>query len=96
MVVGTARTGYSAEQIIAFLCEVEVRLGHGQKTGQVCPQLGICEQTYFRWRKEDGGLKVSRTRRLKDLQRDNSRLKKAIADRILDKLILREALEGNF
>jgi transposase-like protein len=91
-----ARKGYTAEQIIGFLREAEVRLGHGQKTGEVCRELGISEQTYYRWRKEYGGLKVSQARRLKDLERENSRLKKAAAELTLDKLILKEALEGNF
>lgn len=91
-----ARKGYSAEQIIGILREAEVRLGSGQKTGQICRELGISEQTYYRWRREYGGLKVSQARRLKDLERENSRLKKAVADLTLDKLILKEALEGNF
>lgn len=62
-----ARKGYTAEQIIAILGEAEVRLGHGQKTGQICRELGISEQTYYRWRREYGGLKVSQARRLNDL-----------------------------
>jgi putative transposase len=91
-----ARKGFTAEQIIGMLREAEVRLGHGQKAGQVCRELGISEQTFYRWRKEYGGLKVSQAKRLKDLERENSRLKKAVADLTLDKLILKEALEGNF
>ncbi len=59
-------------------------------------ELGITEQTYYRWRKEYGGMKVSQARRLKELEQENSRLKRAVADLTLDKLILREALEGNY
>jgi len=91
-----ARKGYTAEQIIGMLREAEVRRGNGQKTGQVCRELGISDQTYYRWRKEFGGLKVTQARRLKDMERENSRLKKAVAELTLDKLILKEALEGNF
>ena len=64
--------------------------------GQICRQQGIAEQTYYRWRKEYGGLKVSQAKRMKDLERENSRLKKAVADLTLDKLVLKEALEGNY
>ena len=91
-----ARKGYTAEQIIGMLREAEVRRGNGQKTGQVCRELDISDQTYYRWRKEFGGLKVTQARRLKDMERENSRLKKAVAELTLDKLILKEALEGNF
>ena len=58
--------------------------------------MGIAEQTYYRWRKEYGGLKVSQAKRMKDLERENQRLKKAVADLTLDKLVLKEALEGNY
>jgi len=64
--------------------------------GQVSRALGITEQTYYRWRKEYGGLKVSQAKRLKELERENSRLRKAVSDLTLDKLILKEALEGNY
>ena len=63
---------------------------------EVSRELGVTEQTYYRWRKEYGGLKVSQARRLKELERENSRLKKAVADLTLDKVILKEALEGNY
>lgn len=91
-----ARKRYWAEQIIGKLREAEILLAKGQTVGQVSRALGITEQTYYRWRKEYGGLKVSQARRLKELERENSRLRKAVSDLTLDKLILKEALEGNF
>ena len=91
-----ARRRYSAEQIIGKLREAEILLAKGQKVGQVSRALGITEQTYYRWRKEYGGLKVSQAKRLKELERENARLRKAVSDLTLDKLILKEALEGNY
>jgi putative transposase len=91
-----SRKRFTAEQIIAKLREVEVALSQGMSVGQICRQQGIAEQTYYRWRKEYGGLKVSQAKRMKDLERENTRLKKAVADLTLDKLILKEALEGNY
>jgi putative transposase len=66
------------------------------KVGEICRKLEVSEQSYYRWRREYGGLKTSQARRMKDLERENSRLKKAVADLTLDKLVLREALEGNY
>jgi transposase-like protein len=63
---------------------------------QICRDLGIAEQTYYRWRKEYGGMKVTQAKRLKDLEKENTRLKRAVAELTLDKLILSEALEGNY
>ena len=91
-----SRKRYTAEQIIALLREAEVSLSQGQTVGQVCRTLGISEQSYYRWRKEYGGLKVDQAKRLKDLERENNRLRKAVSDLTLDKLILKEALEGNY
>jgi transposase-like protein len=79
-----------------MLREADVQLSQGQRVGQVCRGLGIAEQTYYRWRREFGGMKVSQARRLKELQRENSRLKRAVAELTLDKLILKEALEANY
>jgi putative transposase len=90
------RKRYSVEQIIGKLREAEVMLSQGRTVKEVSRELGVTEQTYYRWRKEYGGLKVSQARRLKDLERENSRLKKAVADLTLDKVILKEALEGNY
>jgi putative transposase len=90
------RKRYSVEQIIGKLREAEVMLSQGRTVKEVSRELGVTEQTYYRWRKEYGGLKVSQARRLKELERENSRLKKAVADLTLDKVILKEALEGNY
>ncbi len=90
------RKRYTPEQIIGMLREAEVELSRGEKVKQVCRSLGVSEQTYYRWRKEYGGMKVSQVRRLKDVEKENVRLKRAVADLTLDKLILQEALEGNY
>ncbi len=90
------RNRFTVEQIIRMLREAEVYVSQGKSIAQVSRELGITEQTYYRWRKEYGGMKVSQARRLKELEQENSRLKRAVADLTLDKLILREALEGNY
>ena len=91
-----ARKRFTPEQIIGMLREAEVRLFKGEKVKVICHSLGITEQTYYRWRKDYGGMKVSQAKRLKDLEKENGRLKKAVAELTPDKLILKEALEGNF
>ncbi len=91
-----ARKRYTTEQIIGHLREAEVRLGQGQTVGTICRGFGITEQTYYRWRREYGGLKVDQAKRLKDLERENERLKKAVSELTLDKLILKEAIEGKY
>ena len=91
-----SRKRFTPEQIIGMLREAEVRLSQGEKVKGICRSLGIAEQTYYRWRKDYGGMKVSQARRLKELERENGRLKKAVAELTLDKLILKEALEGNY
>lgn len=91
-----ARKRYRAEEIIQLLREAEVLLAQGQKTPQACKKLGITEQTFYRWRREYGGLKVDQARRLKDLEKENARLKKLLAEAELDKAILKEAASGNF
>jgi putative transposase len=90
------RNRFTVEQIIRMLREAEVHLSQGKSVKLVSRDLGITEQTYYRWRKEYGGMKVSQARRLKELEQENTRLKRAVADLTLDKLILREALEGNY
>ena len=87
---------HTAEQIVQKLREAEVEQGKGQPLKAVCKQLGITEQTYYRWRKEYGGLRLDQARRLKELERENTRLKKLVADQALDNAILREASRGNF
>ena len=71
-------------------------LAQGRTVGEVCWRIGVSEQSYYRWRKEYGGLKVCQARRLKDLEAENARLKRAVAELTLDKLILKEAAEGNW
>ena len=87
---------HNAEQIIAKLREADVELAKGQSVGEICRKLAVSEHTYYRWRKEYGGLKVDQAKRLKDLERENTRLKKLVADQALDNAILREASKGNF
>ena len=89
------RPRHTAEQIIGKLREAEVALAKGHTVAVVCRTLGVTEQTYDRWRTEYGGLKVEQAKRLKALARENVRLKRAVADLTLDKLILKEAAEGN-
>jgi transposase-like protein len=90
------RKRHTPEQIIGKLREAEVGLASGQSVPEVCRSLSIAEQTYYRWRKEYGGLKVVQVRRFKELERENQQLRRAVADLTLDKLILKEAAEGNF
>ena len=84
------------EEIIGKLREAEVVLAHGATTAEACRRIGVTEQTYYRWRKDYGGLKVDQVRRMKDLEKENARLRRAISDLTLDKLILQEAARGNF
>lgn len=91
-----ARKGKSTEEIIQALREAEVRLGQGEKVGKICRSLGVSEQTYYKWRREYGGLKMDQAKRLKELERENERLKKAVSELTLDKLILKEALTGKY
>lgn len=91
-----ARKKFDAGQIIGHLRTIEVFQGKGKTAAEACREVGITEQTYYRWRKEYGGMQVSQARRLKELEKENSRLKKAVAELTLDKLILKEVVEGNF
>jgi len=91
-----ARKKFDAGQIIGHLRTIEVLQSKGASVAVACREVGITEQTYYRWRKEYGGMQVSQAKRLKDLEKENSRLKKAVAELTLDKLILKEAAEGNF
>ena len=90
------RKRHSAEEIITKLREAEVLQSRGQTLAQVCKALSITQQTYYRWRKEYGGLKVDQAKRLKQLEKENFRLKKVVADQALDMAILKEVAEGNF
>jgi transposase-like protein len=91
-----ARKRFTPEQIITKLREAEVLLSKGRKVGEVCRQLEVSENTYYRWRKEYGGLDIQQARRLKELEKENTRLKKLVADQALDIAILKEANRGNF
>ncbi len=90
------RKRHTAERIIAKLREAEVALAKGQTLGLVVRKLEIAEQTYYRWRKEYGGLRVDQAKRLKELEKENGRLKKLVADQALDNAILKEVASGNF
>jgi putative transposase len=87
---------FRAEQIISKLREAEVEISKGQTVGQVVKKLGITEQTYYRWRKEYGGLRTDQAKRLKELEKENVRLKRLVANQALDMEILKEAASGNF
>jgi len=90
------KKGFSAEQIIGKLREAEVLLSQGSKVGEVSRKLGITEQTYYRWRREYGGMRLDQARRLKELEKENGRLKRLVADLTLDNAILKEVTRGNF
>jgi transposase-like protein len=87
---------YNAEEIIHKLREADVLLSQGKNVTQVCKQLGVADQTYYRWRKVYGGMKVDQAKRLKELETENARLKRAVADLTVDKLILKEVAEGKY
>ena len=89
------RKRHSPEQIIRKLREADVELAGGVAIADVCKKLGVSEQTYCRWRNQYGGLKADDSKRLRELEKENARLKKAVADLTLDKQILQEALRGN-
>ena len=84
------------EEIVAKLRQADVLVGQGHSVAEAIRAIGVSEVTYYRWRKEFGGLKTDQVRRMKDLEVENQRLRKAIADLTLDKLILQEAARGNF
>ena len=86
---------HSAEQIMAKLREAEVALAKGENVAQVCRKLEVTENTYYRWRKEYGGLKVDQAKRLRELEKENQRLRRVVADQALDNSILKEASRGN-
>lgn len=87
---------YNTEEVIHKLREADVLLGQGRTVAEACKQLGVTDQTYYRWRKTYGGMKVDQAKRLKDLEAENARLKRAVADLTIDKLILKEVAEGKY
>jgi putative transposase len=91
-----SRKRHSTEEIVNKLRQADVELAKGQTVSVACKLIGVTDQTYFRWRKEYGGLKVDQARRFKELEQENVRLKRLLADAELDKSILREAARPNF
>jgi transposase-like protein len=91
-----AKRIFSPEQIINKLREAEILLNQGMTVGEASKRISVTEQTYYRWRKEYGGMRVEQAKRLKNMEKENSRLKKLVADVSLDNAILKEAAEGNF
>ncbi len=89
------KKGYTPEQIINKLREAEILLSQGNTIGIVCKKIGVSDYTYYRWRKEYGGMRVDQAHRLKELEQEDSRLKKLVADLSLDYAILKEAARGN-
>ena len=90
------RKKYTPEEIVAKLRQVDVLVSRGQHAADAIRQIGVSEVTYYRWRQEYGGLKTDQVKRLKELEQENSRLRRPISDLTLDKLILQEAARGNF
>ncbi len=91
-----AKKGFTPEKIVALLRQVEVLIGQGKSTLVACREAGISDVSYYRWRKEYGGLQLDQARRMKDLERENARLKKIVADLSLEKAMLKEVASGNF
>jgi putative transposase len=91
-----ARKIYKPEEIVNLLRQVEVVVANGKSTPQACKEAGIVEQTYYRWRREYGGLKVDQARRLKELEQENSKLKRLVSELSLEKLVLKDIASGNF
>jgi transposase-like protein len=87
---------YTPEEIVAKLRQLDVLVSQGQNIADAIRQIGVSEVTYYRWRQEYGGLKADQVKRLKELEQENSRLRRAVSDLTLDKLILQEAARGNF
>jgi putative transposase len=87
---------HSPEQIVNVLRQIEVAIANGKATPLACKEAGIIEQTYYRWRKEYGGLKVDQAKRLKELEQENGKLKRLVAELSLDKQILQDIARGNF
>lgn len=91
-----ARKVFTPEQIVATLRQIEVSIAQGKSTPIACREAGISDVSYYRWRKEYGGLQLDQAKRLKDLEKENSRLKKIVADLSLEKAMLKEVASGNF
>jgi len=90
------RKNFTPEQIINKLREAEIHINQGISISEASRKIGVTEQTYYRWRKEYGGLRIEQAKKLKSLEKENTRLKKLVADLSLDNAILKEVAEGNF
>ena len=91
-----AKKTFTPEQIINKLREAEIHISQGIPIAEASRKIGVTEQTYYRWRKEYGGLRIEQAKKLKGLEKENTRLKKLVADLSLDNAILKEVAEGNF
>ena len=91
-----AKKRMKPEQVVALLRQIEVAVANGKTTPQACKDSEVTEQTYYRWRKKHGGLKLDQARRLKELEKENARLKRVVADLALEKQVLRDVAQGNF
>ena len=91
-----AKSRTKPEQIVTLLRQIEVAIANGKSTAQACKEAAVTEQRYYRWRKEYGGLKLDQARRLKELEKENARLKRVVADLALEKQVLRDVAQGNF
>jgi putative transposase len=89
------KKGFTPEQIVSLLRQIEVAVAHGKTVPLACKDAGISEQSYYRWRKEYGGLGVEKAKRLKELERENARLRRLVADLALEKQILKDIAQGN-
>jgi putative transposase len=87
---------YTAEEIIHKLREADVLIGQGKTVADACRALGVTDKTYFRWRKSHGGLRIDQAKRMRELEAENARLKKAVAELTVDKIILKEVAEGKY
>jgi len=87
---------FTPEQVVGKLRQIEVLIGQGKKVPLACREAGIVEQTFYRWRKEYGGLQIEQARKLKELQKENAQLRRAIADLTVEKQVLKDIAEGNF
>jgi putative transposase len=87
---------YTPEQVVNLLRQIEVAVSNGKPTEQACRDVGIVEQTYYRWRKEYGGLQIDQARRLKELEQENAKLKRLVSELSLEKLVLKDIASGNF
>jgi putative transposase len=90
------KKAHTPEEIVAKLRQVEVLVGQGKSVAEAVRMIGVTEPTYYRWRTEFGGLKLDQVKRLKELERENARLRKAVSDLTLDKVILKEAMSGKY